>query len=941
MSLARKFGAVLNALFVACAAAQPAAFAPDPATVQRYGAGYRYPQEGWIVLHIEGAPYERGVQHGRLMAPEIERYMRCYATMQTPGAPADGWKLMRTIVSTSFLRGFDKEYLEEMQGIADGASAAGARFDDRPLDLTDVAAMNLWAELMTLDDANAATPTGLEGKDFKDPKAKEPGRNGTRNDDAPSRPVTPKTAPARCSAFAATGKATKDGHAIIGHITMFGLYPSGFFNVWLDVKPESGHRVMMQSYPAGIYSGMDYYLNDAGIAMVETTIDQTRFDFTGVPLASRARSALQYGSTIDDVVTRLRGQNNGLYNNEWLIADFKTDEIAMYELGTRAGKLWRSSKDEWWGGTSGFYWGCNNTKDLGVRMETIPAANDRPANMVWSPTDRDLKWVELYKANAGKMDEQFAKTAFTTPPLCSSAAVDAKFTTGTLAKNLQSWAIFGPPLGRTWMPTNEEIKKYKDVRPLVSNPWTILGPGIETPATDRALPMDLPDPAGDRLIGQVDPDDKDKEPATKPAWHGTILPAGDGDIWLASAFAEYEKMVSEERGYAATQPNKCLCADDWDKVASSLFGARARYFAGVRAGGDVALAAIKPDTGTDAWFKVASGKGVLVLAELRREMGDQKFLDLMDDFGRAHAGAAASTSEFAAAASTASGRDLSEFFKYWTGHTGLPQLDLLAAEASPDSNAAPEDEPGSVVIKGKLKASGGPLPSSIEMTLEQGDEELTQVVALGKDGAFEIPVKGLVDRLVVDKYARAARANGGEAEVGAFTSDLAHTLIVYGTADDAAANHEAAEAFAKIIRTGWANVELPLVSDGEVTDAQLTGSNLVLIGRPRANGITRRMADALPVSFGSASFSARGDMYANCMSAVVAAAVSPVNPHRSITVIAGNSAAGTLARASAPLERGHQPEVVISEASGRTVSIVVPAPELVKDFGAERTVRGK
>ena len=30
---------------------------PDSATVERYGPAYRYPQAGWIVLHIEGDPY--------------------------------------------------------------------------------------------------------------------------------------------------------------------------------------------------------------------------------------------------------------------------------------------------------------------------------------------------------------------------------------------------------------------------------------------------------------------------------------------------------------------------------------------------------------------------------------------------------------------------------------------------------------------------------------------------------------------------------------------------------------------------------------------------------------------------------------------------------------------------------------------------------------------
>ena len=52
--------------------------------------GYRYPQAGWIVLHIEGEPYERGYQHGRLLAPEIAGLRRrCFAAMRSRKAPAD------------------------------------------------------------------------------------------------------------------------------------------------------------------------------------------------------------------------------------------------------------------------------------------------------------------------------------------------------------------------------------------------------------------------------------------------------------------------------------------------------------------------------------------------------------------------------------------------------------------------------------------------------------------------------------------------------------------------------------------------------------------------------------------------------------------------------------------------------------------------------------
>src|SRR5207245_4547956 len=151
----------------------------------------------------------------------------------------------------------------------------------------------------------------------------------------------------------------------------------------------------MQSYPGGIQSGMDYYLNDAGLLVTETTIAQTTFDINGKSLGSRIRQALQYSDNIDQAVEILKAGNNGLYTNEWLLADIKTNEIAMFELGTAKSKLYRNSKNEWFGGTEGFYWGCNNTKDLDVRLETIASVHDRPANPVFGPPPREQEWVRL------------------------------------------------------------------------------------------------------------------------------------------------------------------------------------------------------------------------------------------------------------------------------------------------------------------------------------------------------------------------------------------------------------------------------------------------------------------------------------------------------------------------------------------------------------------
>ena len=143
--------------------------------------------------------------------------------------------------------------------------------------------------------------------------------------------------------------------------------------------------MLIQSYPGGIESGTDWYQNDAGVVLTETTIRQTPFNIQGTPVAFRARMAIQYGGNIDEVVARLGTRNNGLYTNEWLIGDAKTNEIAMYELGTNHTRLWRSSKDEWFGGTPGFYWGDNNAKDLTSAWKPCPTRTARPSSC---PTSR-------------------------------------------------------------------------------------------------------------------------------------------------------------------------------------------------------------------------------------------------------------------------------------------------------------------------------------------------------------------------------------------------------------------------------------------------------------------------------------------------------------------------------------------------------------------------
>ncbi len=879
----------------------PATFKPDPATVQRVGPAFRYPQAGWIVLHIEGEPYERGVQHGKLLSPEIARHLRCMAEHRSSKNPTEAWSDTRTLVNSVFLRRFEKEYLEEMQGIADGASAAGARFGGRPIDLVDIAALNVWAELMTLDGALAATPTGLEGIRFPEAPAK-PGR-GRHGE--------------HCSAFAATGPATTDGKVVFGHITMYELYPSSFFNVWIDVLPAKGNRVVMQSYPGGMQSGLDYYMNSAGLLVTETTIAQTRFDVEGQSLSSQIRKAVQYSDSIDSFVAAMQ-HGNGLYTNEWLLADIKTNEIAMFELGTKTSKLYRSSKNEWFGGTEGFYWGCNNVKDMDVRLETIASVNERPENMVYRPHDRDILWVQMYRKYKGHIDANFGKEALTTPPLASYTSVDAKVTTTDAAKNLSSWALYGPPLGRTWLPNPWERERFPAIEPMVSNPWTILNVLPMPAKSSEPLAVDL---GGKRRS------DGGAAPFMRSGWHGTILPKTDGDIWLAASFAEYERFFTREHSRAA--------------AARDIFSQRINYLYGVRNGADVPLWDIKTSPDNGNWYRIAAGKGFLVLHELRAQLGDKVFAEIMDSFGTQYAGKEVSSGDFVAHVIKESKKDLKPFFEYWLTKPGLPVVKLVSANAHaighPVSVGAGTPMP-IYEIKAVIKVESGPMPMLLDVTLEMEKGEITNTVIPNPEtGSIYLTSQEEPKRIVVNKYARSALANGALYGVGTYHSDLEHTLIVYGTDDEVAANKDgAAELQQSLIKHG-SNITVPIRTDRNVTDEELRTHHVLLIGRPECNRVSREFASAFPVVFGAKSFKIgrdsdpEGERYAHAGSAVVAATANPREPRYSVVMIAGLSAASTYATAAgfAHAEGG---EVTVFENGGRVQSYVLPAAELQRDF---------
>ena len=116
----------LGVVLLAITACSGVGFAAQNDEVQTSpdGKGYRFEKDGWIYLHIEGEPYERGFQHGYLVAAELGEILRSveYLTYIETG---EHWDFFVEQAENQFTGRLDEEYLDEIKGIAAGAQEAG------------------------------------------------------------------------------------------------------------------------------------------------------------------------------------------------------------------------------------------------------------------------------------------------------------------------------------------------------------------------------------------------------------------------------------------------------------------------------------------------------------------------------------------------------------------------------------------------------------------------------------------------------------------------------------------------------------------------------------------------------------------------------------------------------------------------------------------------
>jgi len=220
-------------------------------------------------------------------------------------------------------------------------------------------------------------------------------------------------------------------------------------------------------------------------------------------------------------------------------------------------------------------------------------------------------------------------------------------------KSLKTHALFGPPLGKVWHPTPEQLKTYADIKALVPNDWTVLTPNAPSPSDAAAKAVDFVEWAG--VCG---------DPPTVPAWHGTLLPKTDDDVWVTAGFAEFERIVALENALKERSNGK-LTKEDEDRLALALVR-HTIDFTSARAAQLPAeerkrLSPYEAELDRARAHKQAVGYGVFTLNVLRNHVGAGPFDAAMEAFGKEYAGKEVTAAAFVAYLSKATNKDLASF----------------------------------------------------------------------------------------------------------------------------------------------------------------------------------------------------------------------------------------------------------------------------------------
>ena len=329
--------------------------------------GISYDKNGWKYISIRGKPRERGYAYGYFCAKnfmEIKK-MLDFLIFESYGLK---WDEFIEKINNDFKeiteRDFN-EFYEEMEGIAEGCNANGCKTN-----IDEIIAWNFYCSIPYWYSLRSESHAGKEG--------------GAKD---------------KCSAFIAVGDWTEDGKIVCGHNSFADFIDGQWAKIILDIKPDKGYRIIMQTSPCWIWSGTDFFVTSKGIIGTETTIGGFFPYEKKIPIGYRIRKAMQYGDSLDNYCDILLDGNSGDYANSWLFGDTNTNEILRIELGLKYHNIERTK--------NGFFIGFNSVYD--ERIRNFEVINSGFYDIRRHQGARLVRLGDLMDENKGKINIEIAK----------------------------------------------------------------------------------------------------------------------------------------------------------------------------------------------------------------------------------------------------------------------------------------------------------------------------------------------------------------------------------------------------------------------------------------------------------------------------------------------------------------------------------------------------
>lgn len=427
-------------------------------------------EHGWKFVYVEGDARNRGFMHGQALHRELSDLLEMFpvALQDNNNVSLEEYLDLCNRLARKQFDESCKEWREELEGMVEGALSKGV-----VVSVDFLFGMNMYLGVDPYFDP-ALNKRGFRAKTTK-PRASD-----------------------HCSAFIATGDATRDGKIVMAHNTHCEYIWAPFSNVIQYVKPSRGYAFIMQTGPGLLSSNMDWFICESGIVGCETTIAGiTYLPKYGIPYFCRIRECMQYGKTLDEYERIMCKDNAGDYPCGWMFGDLSTNEIMLLELGKTVAASRRTH--------SGVFYGANFAHDPELReKETNNDAEMHDLKYSLGARNVRLDWL-LNKEYWGKLDARTAKKIISdhydvfhnrnrkgarsickhteyenhklhTPAFYPFGAIDGKVLTADMAKKLEFWGRWGSSCGRVFNVTRKYRKKHPYVPTFKNEPWIVIQP---------------------------------------------------------------------------------------------------------------------------------------------------------------------------------------------------------------------------------------------------------------------------------------------------------------------------------------------------------------------------------------------------------------------------------------------------------------------------------